>query len=179
MIRRSKSILIVVAALLGTMVVAAPAAAGSQSGFESKVRCYNRTVSREDSPWAQELELRRLLVLPPTFSANSASVGWRFIVYRSTDGLDYTMTYRSPIQRAASSSGFTSMEVRVDVPSVWPSPDPEAYPYRVDIKAFFYRADGSVKATSKSAAYKFRIWIDGSYDSRSTSFCYGRTGLES
>lgn len=179
MIRPPKFVLIAVAALLVPMAVAMPAAATSPSGFESKVRCYNRTISGGDSYWQQQLELRRLLVFPPTFYEKSASVGWRFIVYRSSDGLDYTATYRSPIQRAASSSGFTSMGVRVDVPSAWPSPDHEAYPYRVDIKAFFYRADGSIKATSKAAVYEFRIWVDGSYESRTTSFCYGRTGLES
>ncbi|HUP83806.1 MAG TPA: hypothetical protein VM284_06420 [Candidatus Limnocylindria bacterium] len=176
MIRPSKIVLIVTAALLATMVVAAPAAAVSQSGFESKVRCYNRTVSGDIG---QELELRRLLVLPPTLYTKSASAGWRFIVYRSSDGLDYTVRYRSPIQRAPSSSGFTSMGVPVAVPSVWPSPDPEAYPYRVVIKAFFYRADGSIKATSKSDVYEFRIWVDGEYASRNTSVCYGRTRLDS
>jgi hypothetical protein len=179
MIRPSRVILVVVAALLGTTVVAAPAAAFSPSGFESKVRCYNRTISGGSSPWPHQLELRRLLVLPPTFYEESASVGWRFIVSRSSDGLDYAVTYRSPIQRATSSSGFTAMGVRVDVPSTWPSPDHEAYPYRVDIKAFFYKANGSIKATSKSAVYEFRIWVDGTYESRTTSACYGRTGLES
>jgi hypothetical protein len=179
MIRPPKFVLIAVAALLVPMAVAAPAVANSPSGFESKVRCYNRTISGGDSYWEHQLELRRLLVFPPTFNETSASVGWRFIVYRSSDGLDYAVTYRSPIQHATSSSGFTSMGVRVAVPSAWPSPDPEAYPYRVVIKAFFYRADGSIKTTSSSYVDEFRIWVDGTYSSRDTIACYGRTGLES
>ncbi len=136
------------------------------------MRCYNRTLSTNP-----ELELRRFLVLPPDFGEASASVGWRFIVRRSSDGLDYKETYRSPIQRAQTSDGFSPMGVKVSVPDGWPTHDPEGYPYRVIIKAFFYRADGSLKSTAKSAVVDFRIWVDGSYVRRDTIACYGRTKI--
>jgi hypothetical protein len=165
--------LMVALGLVASILVASPAAAFSPSGFESKVRCYNRTVSSDPA----QIELRRLLVTPPKLYEKSASVGWRFIVHRSSNGLDWKVTYRSPVQRATTSSNFTSMDVKVDVPDRWPSPDPQAYPYRVVIKAFFYRADGSLKATSKAPVYEFRVWIDGSFAWRETSFCYGRTRL--
>jgi hypothetical protein len=169
LVRRPISVLFVMATLFAASLVPAPAVAFSP-GFDSEVGCYSRTVST--TPW--EIKLRRLLVMPPKLDASSTQrVGWRFIVQRSKGGV-WTRVYRSPVQRALGDAAFTQMGVKVTVPA-WPTGDSlRSHPYRVLIKAFWYRADGSIKATAKSVVDDYAVWIDGTFARSETGSCYGR-----
>ena len=68
----------------------------------------------------------------------------------------WTTTYRSPIQKATAYSdvkaSFDSMSVPVRVPAdSWDDP----YIYRVRVKMFWYRSDGSVQGTAKHGVHYY------------------------
>jgi hypothetical protein len=161
------------------LTVAAPADAFSgPGGFGSRVRCYNRTVGGDPSGPYWEWELRRLYVTPPIFAPLTAGekVGWRFIVQRKVGDGVWNVRYRSPIQTAtASSAGTVShspMEVRVGLPA-----DANNAFYRVAIKVYYYRPDGSVRATAKQGVNEYRVWIDGQFRWNQSGHCEGQAGF--
>ena len=70
------------------------------------------------------------------------------------------------------------MAVKVVVPS-WPSPDSqEAHLYRIVVKRYCYRSDGSIRDSAKPAVYDgYRVWIDGAFAYRDSGGCYGRNRI--
>jgi hypothetical protein len=77
---------------------------------------------------------------------NNQLVAWRFIVERSGTGpWNFQVTYRSPNQwgtaHTDSPALFSRMSVPVNVP------DGDTFFYRVKVKMFWYRRDGSIQGT--------------------------------
>jgi hypothetical protein len=164
-------------ALLALIVMVGPAAAYSgPGGFESRVRCYNKTIGGGPTSPYWEWQLRSILVTGPEVFGlrDGQTVGWRFIVDRRTSDGDWVRRYRSPIQKAIASTSkrvaFSSMDVKVDLP-------PFAYEtsYRVAVKVIWYKPDGTVKRAEKSGVQTYRIWIDGQFRWKEGA-CAGQAG---
>jgi hypothetical protein len=169
------SILVALAAL---GVGVAPAAADTELGHTGQVgahslresysdggaKCtYRTTFEGQSSHWWR---LRRIDVRPPRVRAISGQqvVGWRFIVQRSEDGGRWERTYRSPIQKATASTSanaaFSSMGIKIIVPA--PSSQfSNHYQYRVVVKMFWYRANGTQRGTARHLVDFYREQFDG------------------
>ena len=152
---------------LGFLVVPAPpeAAQAATTDFESRARCYSRTIGGGPTKLYWECELRRILTTAPKVYGLRAgqTVGWRFIVERRIGEGSWSVRYRSPIQKASASptkrASFSAMDVKVVVP---PGSGYEVM-YRVAVKAFWYRPDGTVQRSQKQAVQTYALWIDGKY----------------
>jgi hypothetical protein len=174
MLRFSSAAAAVLIGLLTAAITAGPVAAAfdwGQTGrtgprliadslSESSVRCDYGTVGVQESPdeWYRwQGKLTRLDVRPPQMwsIAGTQRVGWRFIVQRakkptSTFNDPWFTTYRSAIQTATAtqvdSAAFTPMHVKVAVPK---GTLERNHAYRVMLKLFWYRANGTVQGTAK------------------------------
>lgn len=162
-------ILLVVAALAAALGGSASpvAAAASEHGYGAEARCRYTATQSGQYGWTEAL-LKRIVVMPPTVFAKKAGgqqVGWRFIVRRSLDreAGPWKVSYRSRIQKApatkTSAADFSKMGVEVSVPTnvedqndVW---------YRVTLKIFWYRADGSVDSSTTYLFTQYRMYVDG------------------
>jgi hypothetical protein len=121
--------------------------------------------------------LKRIDVNPPrlyALNSSTAKVGWRFIVERQrfdqgVSPAPWKQTYKSPLQTAPASAttaaSFTTMSVKVKLPVLV---DPEEYSwnevyYRVTLKLFWYRANGT---TQQAVVHKMKHYenrIDGEH----------------
>jgi hypothetical protein len=102
--------------------------------------------------------LDRISVRPPRMRGTRANqlVAWRFIVQRGKIGTgvgvppEWKVTYRSPRQYATagvhSPASFSRMKVPVRVPK--PHAGGDSYAYRVKVKMFWYRANGTLQGTA-------------------------------
>jgi len=148
----SRLIRSLVFAAIGLAMVAGPGAIAVDAGvidYGAVANCRYKVTAEYLGTWTKAV-LRRIAIDPPTIAktAGTKSVGWRFIVERSLDRGDtpWVVTYRSPIQRASSSAGLSRMRVGVSVPAEDQSPNGRDHIYyRVILKLFWYRADGSVQ----------------------------------
>jgi hypothetical protein len=138
--------------VIGLAIAAGPGATGAAAGvidYGAIANCRYKVTQGGTFGWTEAL-LKRIVVRPPTLPPMStmASVGWRFQVLRSLDrgNTPYVVTYKSPIQRAATSAGFTPMRVNVKVPT--DVEDPSHVWYRVRLRMLWYKADGSLFTSS-------------------------------
>jgi hypothetical protein len=123
------------------------------------------------SGYSYEGELDTLAVRPPKVRAISGSqkVGWRFTVQRRSEDelsamwFSWVDRYRSPIQRKVTNSttnaAFTWMDVDVNVPTSSFEATPR-YQYRVLVKMFWFRADGSIQGTATHRVDWYTSWYD-------------------
>jgi hypothetical protein len=117
------------------------------------------------SSYAYEAKLKWIDVRPPKVRSTSGSqaVGWRFLIERrSYDGATFSpwvVTYRSPVQRdvtnTTTNASFSTLGVRVAVPSTSYDEYP-GYAYRVQIKMFWFRADGTVGGTATHLVERYK-----------------------
>jgi hypothetical protein len=189
----------VLLAMLSVVALAGPAAADFEWGetgrtgphtlidsmSESSVRCNYATTSIEPQPEDTFIfrgKLDRLDVRPPQVWSvrGTQKVGWRFMVERvrnprSTFDDPWRETYRSAIQTAtateASSAAFTPMYVPVEVPR---GTLVRNHGYRVMIKMFWYRADGSVQGTSQHLLSYFETYFLEQVRSIAPPWCEAR-----
>jgi len=168
--RTARHVLALSAALVAFVLGAAPVAGYEHLGTTGNTGTHSLTDTRS-SPGADCVykffdagtawELRRIKVRPPHAQASAfhsngdQQVGWRFTVERRyvdafTGAGVWQHRYTSPIQKrmtdADHDASFSAMDVRVNVPDdassdVW-------YKYRVVVKVFWYRDNGSVSGTA-------------------------------
>ncbi|CAN5640265.1 hypothetical protein BH23CHL6_BH23CHL6_08530 [soil metagenome] len=139
----------------------------AQPGYGLKVApsCRYEAISGGTYGWTTA-RLRRIRVDPPEMWAMRAKqkVGWRFVVQRSVDDASWTVTYRSPLQKSTAyadrAASFTKMVVDVKLPAV---PDKADVAYRVVIKAFWYRSDGTKEYKIRDQIDSYDLYVDGEY----------------
>jgi hypothetical protein len=149
----------------------------TQPGYGLKVApsCRYRAVSVGRFGWTTA-RLKRIRVDPPSMWAMRAKqkVGWRFVVQRSIDSAPWKVTYRSPIQKSTAYSdrpaSFSKMVVDVKLPSV---KDKTRVEYRVTIKAFWYRSDGSTEYKLRDLIDVYDFYVDGEYHFTDEPSCRG------
>jgi hypothetical protein len=172
--RRAAQMLL--AASVASVIAIAPAAADAEataSGYGTKVKCGYKVTSGRPEFWS-EAELRRIKVTAPTMYAleRKQTVGWRFLVKRSIDGGAWKTTYKSPIQKAIAhadrAADFSPMKVAVALPEIDPWADYELddVHYRVVLKMFWYRPDGSRQRTVTHLLEEYRVYVDGEFEYR-------------
>jgi hypothetical protein len=157
----------------------APVSATPAADYGSTVRCRYEVTARNSGGQWTEAQLRRIAVTPPQVpaAASSQAVGWRFVVTRSMNKEigPFRVIYRSPIQKAATDSSFSTMRTHITLPG-----DPEGDRfvwYRVTLKMFRYNADGSVQ--SKDAYLMPTMhWIVNHHDFDTEDYCPGLEALE-
>jgi hypothetical protein len=160
------TVLTIAAVAIGLAVGSAPVLAGS--GDRGAIAICSYEYLGDDSPYWGGI-LRRIDVNPPRlYALNSATatVGWRFIVERQRFDQSFTgwkQTYKSPLQTAHASSttaaGFATMGVKVKLPTLaddWAGDWNDVY-YRVALKLFWYRADGS---TQQVVVHKMKHYLN-------------------
>jgi hypothetical protein len=135
----------VVLALAAAAVLAGPTLGAQAPWTGSSAEC------RYTTKPSGERVLTKIVVHPPDLYAQTESgtqmVGWRFVVRRSKnwDTGPWTITYRSPIQKAVATTDqkgdFSPMKVAVQVPN---TDDLSAIRYHVTLKMLFFDTDGSV-----------------------------------
>lgn len=164
------------AALLFALLAAGPALADLERGHSGTVGFHElrdglnggaicRYKQVVPSDYNYEAKLKSIDVRPPKVRSTSGSqaVGWRFVVERrSYDGTalsPWAVTYRSPVQRdvtnTTTNASFSTLGVRVAVPSTSYDEYP-SYAYRVQIKMFWYRADGTVGGTATHLVERYQ-----------------------
>jgi hypothetical protein len=167
-----------VASLVALAVVLAIGSAPvlAASGDRGAVVICNYKYLGDDSPYWGGI-LKRIDVKPPrlyALNSSTATVGWRFIVERQNFSgpvhpATWKQTYRSPIQTAQAASmtaaSFTTMGVKVKLPAL---ADPEENSwndvyYRVTLKLFWYRADGTIQQSVVHKMKHYENWRDGEY----------------
>ena len=164
--------------LIGLALVAVPSAAPAFAGvidYGAIAKCRYNVTEGGTYGWTEAL-LKRIVLQPPTVAkvAGTKSVGWRFVVERSLDRAapPWVVIYRSPRQRANSSAGFAPMRVAVNVPQEDATPHGRsAIWYRVTLKMFWYRADGSVQTKVSHLMNDMRLIVAG--EELIDSYCPG------
>lgn len=176
-----RAILVSMVAILGLALPAAaagePQAATSSHGSQARCRYEATQIGRFG--WT-EADLRRIVVTAPTIygTRRGQTVGWRFVVQRSIDRGPWRVTYRSPIQKATAGPSraalFTRMGVDVAVPKPPAGADWDAFRvhYRVVLKTFWYRADGTIQARGSHLFDDHRHYVDGVFEF-TDEFCRG------
>jgi hypothetical protein len=164
----------IVALAVGLAIGSAPVLAAS--GDRGAVVICNYKYLGDDSIYWGGI-LKRIDVNPPrlyALNASTATVAWRFIVERqrfdqSVSPAPWKQTYKSPLQKAQASptaaAPFTTMSVKVMLPAL---ADPENFTwnevyYRVTLKLFWYRADGTIQQAVIHKMKHYENWIDGDY----------------
>lgn len=164
----------IVAIAIGLAVGSAPvlAASGDRGAL---VICDYKNLGEDSVYWGGIL--KRIDVNPPrlyALNSSTAKVGWRFIVERQRNDqparpAPWKQTYKSPLQTAQASSTtpapFTTMGVKVKLPVL---ADPEEnrwddVAYRVTLKLFWYRANGSIQQAVTHKMKHYQHWTDGAY----------------
>jgi hypothetical protein len=194
-----KSLFVALTSVVAFSVAAGPVAADFELGHKGKVgphstvdsieaasvRCNYKTVAEKDYPDEYYLwrgKLTRLEVIPPKVRSviGTQRVGWRFIVQRAlnpelTFSDSWKTTYRSAVQTATATetkrARFTPMYVPVDVPRA--SAD-RSYGYRIVVKMFWYRADGSVQGTARHLLSYYETFFKERVQNISPPWCDGR-----
>ena len=194
-----KSLFVALTSVVALWIGAGPVAADFEMGHKGKVgphsvvdsadaasvRCNYKTVAEVDHPddwYVWRGKLTRLEVRPPRVRSviGTQRVGWRFIVQRavnptSTFSDAWKTTYRSAVQTATATdtkrARFTPMYVPVDVPRASAE---RSYGYRVMVKMFWYRADGSVQGTAKHLLSYYEIFFKEHVEVISPPWCDGR-----
>lgn len=159
---------VVVLALIGLAVGAGPAATPAAAGVLDHgaiANCRYNVTEGGTYGWTEAL-LKKFAVRPPVMPrpAGAASVGWRFVVERSLDreNTPWRLIYRSPLQRAAKSADLTPMSVNVSVPPDSDTPNGQSYVlYRVTLKMFWYRSDGSVQTKVSHLVNDMHVIVGG------------------
>jgi hypothetical protein len=168
-VRRKRFTLIVVAAALAALMGALPVSAYTELKTTGTVGMHSLTdtssspgadcIYRYKSGW-DLWQLKRINVDPPNVRAVPAQgneqVGWRFTIQRraysafSNHPGPWEHRYTSEVFKAVTDSthdaAFSPAGVRVNVP-VEPGND-VAFAYRAVVKAYWYRANGSVLGTA-------------------------------
>jgi len=164
----------ILAVAIGLAIGSAPVLAAS--GDRGAVVICNYKYLGDDSIYWGGI-LKRIDVNPPRLFAlnpSTANVGWRFIVERQrfdqfVSPAPWKQTYKSPLQTAQASSTtaalFTTMGVKVGLP-VLADPEESSWNdvyYRVTLKLFWYRADGTIQQAVVHKMKHYLNWIDGEY----------------
>jgi hypothetical protein len=139
----------------------------AQPGYGLKVApaCRYEAIEGGTYGWTTA-RLRRIRVDPPSMWAMRAKqkVGWSFVVQRSVDDAPWTVTYRSPLQKSTAyadrPASFTKMVVDVKLPAVTDKAD---VAYRVVIKAFWYRSDGTKEYKIRDQIDSYDLYVNGEY----------------
>ncbi|MEP7361573.1 MAG: hypothetical protein ABI744_08340 [Chloroflexota bacterium] len=159
---------------IGLAVGSAPVLAAS--GDRAAVVICNYKYLGDDSIYWGGI-LKRIDVSPPrlyALNSSTANVGWRFIVERQrfdqqVSPAPWKQTYKSTLQTAQASptvaAPFATMTVKVRLPVLT---DPQEYSwnevyYRVTLKLFWYRADGTTQQAVTHKMKHYENWIDGHY----------------
>lgn len=194
-----RSVLVALTSVLALALGAGPVAADFEWGHSgnvgrhtlvdsmetASVRCNYKTVSETDEPddwYVWRGKLTRLEVRPPKVRSilGKQLVGWRFIVQRalnptSTFNDPWQTTYRSAIQVATATdtrnARFTPMYVRLSVP---PASEERIHAYRVLIKMFWYRADGTTQGTAKHLLSYYETFFKEHVERIGPPWCDGR-----
>ena len=164
----------ILAVAIGLAICSAPVLAGS--GDRGAVVICNYKYLGDDSEYVDGI-LKRIDVNPPrlyALNSRTATVGWRFIVERLRQDqgwpAPWKQTYKSPLQTARASlttaAAFTTMGVKVKLPVL---SDPEDYnwqsvTYRVTLKLFWYRANGTTQQAVTHQMKHYEYWLDGVFD---------------
>lgn len=170
---------VVVLALMGLALGAGPAAPPAAAGVLDHgaiANCRYNVTEGGTYGWTEAL-LRKIAISPPVMPkpAGAASVGWRFVVKRSLDRANtpWRVIYRSPLQRAAKSAGFTPMRAWVNVPSDNNTPNgQDSVWYQVTLKMFWYRSDGSVQTKVSHLVNDMHVIVAGE-EQYIDSYCQG------
>jgi hypothetical protein len=129
--------------------------------------------------------LRRITVQPPNMMAvagkSAQTVGWEFIVERKSLPLGpptpWKKRYTSPEMTAVTSdshnAAFSSAYVGVKVPAPPGAEDGARHIYRVTVKMFWHRGDGSVMGSSRHRVDFYRIVESNGGTGEQDSFCDG------
>lgn len=180
-IRPTRCLVAFAAATLALVIGGLPVAAYKHLGTTGTTGTHSLTDTRS-SPGADcryrfidrgtAWELRRINVRPPNVQASvfhdgNQQVGWRFTVQRRyADAFHeqpgpWEHRYTSPTQKATTDAdhdaSFSPMDVSVQVPDdassdVW-------YRYRVIVKVFWYRDNGSVSGTARMRVEWFKSYF--------------------
>jgi hypothetical protein len=161
----------VLAVAIGLAISAAPVL--SATGDRGAVVICNYKYLGDDSVYVDGI-LKRIDVIPPrlyALNSSTASVGWRFVVERLRQDqgwpAPWKQTYKSPLQTAEASlttaAAFTTMGVKVKLPVL---ADPENYTwqdvnYRVTLKLFWYRANGTTQQAVTHQMKHYEYWLVG------------------
>ena len=164
--------------IIGLATIAGPAATTASAGvldYGAVARCRYTATQSYNTTWTEAL-LRRIVVRPPTLPpmTTMASVGWRFMVLRSMDrgNTPYVVTYKSPLQRAAKSADFTPMRVDVTVPPEDLTPNGRRFVhYQIQLRMFWYKADGSLFTRSVYTMQNMDLVIAG--EELTDTYCPG------
>jgi hypothetical protein len=146
-------------ALLAVVPLSGVAAGSTSSDYGIDVTCRYRSVPV--TGWDWKMNLRRIRVDPPTVLADGPEqlVGWRFIVQKRNDNIDWRRIYRSPIQKATAldylPADFTKMTLDIAKPKA------ASTHYRVVVKIFRYGWDGRIVARDKVLVNEYRVLRDG------------------
>jgi len=160
-------------ALVGALLLIGPVAADTELGTTGQVGAHSLSdtdanggakcsyVTTSQGETFHNWQLRRLDVRPPRMRAISGqqTVGWRFIVDRSTDDEGpWTTTFRSRIQKrttsTSSNAAFSTMGVKVNVPST------DDFYYRIRVKMFWFTPKGGHQGTSTHSIDFYRVQND-------------------
>jgi hypothetical protein len=160
------------AVAIGLAIGSAPVLAASGDRGAVAI-CSYKDLGEDSNYWGGVL--KRIDVDPPrlyALNSKTATVGWRFIVERQRFDQSFTgwkQTYKSPIQTAPASpttaAAFSTMGVKVKLPTLaadWEGDWNDVY-YRVTLKLFWYRADGSVQQAVVHKMKHYENRIDGEY----------------
>ncbi|MEP7380015.1 MAG: hypothetical protein ABI725_10700 [Chloroflexota bacterium] len=164
----------IVAVAIGLAIGSAPVLAAS-ADRGALVICNYKYLGDDSIYWGGIL--KRIDVSPPrlyALNSSTANVGWRFIVERQrfdqqVSPAPWKQTYKSTLQTAQASptvaAPFATMTVKVRLPVLT---DPQEYSwnevyYRVTLKLFWYRADGTTQQAVTHKMKHYENWIDGEY----------------
>jgi hypothetical protein len=174
MFRKISSPLGLATLVVMSFVAAGPTAAASgesalaSSSQGSQTRCRYEATQVGSFGWT-EAKLRRIVVTPPQIYGLSRgqTVGWRFVVRRSIDYGPWKVTYQSPVQKATAgpnrAASFSKQGVAVALPSIPSGSDWDHWDvhYRVVLKMFWYRSDGSLQQTASHVFSRYNTYVDG------------------
>lgn len=128
--------------------------------------CRYKRINPSPGGYSYEAKLKWIDVRPPKVRAISGSqeVGWRFMVERVRQVANDTwvLRYTSPIQRdvtnVSTNAEFTLRGINVVLSTTSADDDPQ-YLYRVKVKMFWYRANGTVQGTATHLVSNYRqVW---------------------
>lgn len=161
-----RKVLIIGLTLAAAMLIGtSPVLAGELDTHGVTAACKYGTIDGDD--FAGHAKIKRILVTPPTMFAKSGhkKVGWRFEVNRTylSDPAEttYQSSTRTAIATTTSPASFQQMNVGVVVPNI---DEPSWLTYRVTIKLFWYRANGSVQSKTSFLMPSYNLHYNGEWD---------------
>ena len=180
LIRLRHAAISVVGALVVTALAMSPVLADEEYGHTGTVGyhhlrdsasgggaiCSYKRVNPSPGGYSYEAKLKWIDVRPPKVRAISGSqeVGWLFKVERVRNVSDalWVLRYTSPIQRdvtnASTNAEFSLRGINVILNTTSADDDPQ-YLYRVKVKMFWYRANGTVQGTATHIVSNYKqVW---------------------